>query len=186
MKAFIIGNGFDLAHDMPTSYNYFKKYLIKRFPCIENKSCYVPSQIIAPDGENIVDQNEAAPFLYHIINNVCGKDWSDFETALGNIDLFGCFDILQETYDLLRKDTDGVIEKHYDELLPVSLCQQIYSFGLSYSHVDKPYINHICGLLKGHSVEWFFTSHDARNKKRIAKYKKAITSCGFMGSFSVY
>ncbi|MBZ5482420.1 hypothetical protein JGU65_24860 [Bacillus sp. T_4] len=29
---FIIGNGFDLAHRLPTSYKDFYKYLIKTYP----------------------------------------------------------------------------------------------------------------------------------------------------------
>ena len=307
MNTFIIGNGVDLAHNMPTNYNCFKDYLLERFPYIKGfkeELFFVPSQRTAPNGGIIVDQNEVASFLYHIINNVCGEDWSDFETALGNIDLFecfddlfevydrdgdrnvfheaynnedrasdlyyvipmikvffsdwvntikppkrclpdfsslidpekdlfisfnyshtleelyrcknvihmhgeigseiivghdgrqdysddnssvpiGCFNTLQEIYDMLRKDTEGVIEKHYDELRAVSFCKQVYSFGFSYSQVDIPYIKHICGLLKD-DVIWLFTKYDARDSTKIVRFKKDIVNCGFKGQFSIF
>ena len=31
-KLFIIGNGFDLAHSIPTSYNDFRAFLISKYP----------------------------------------------------------------------------------------------------------------------------------------------------------
>ena len=40
---FIIGNGFDRGHDMPTSYNNFKDWLIEMYP----ESQDVKRQILA-------------------------------------------------------------------------------------------------------------------------------------------
>ncbi|MBQ6043135.1 MAG: bacteriophage abortive infection AbiH family protein [Clostridia bacterium] len=99
MRTFIIGNGFDLAHNMPTKYSDFKKYLIERFPNSKNGQMYVPGQMITPDGGVIVDETEAASLLVYLINNACGGSWSDFETALGKINLFECFEDLCEVYD---------------------------------------------------------------------------------------
>ena len=305
MRTFIIGNGFDLAHNMPTKYSDFKKYLIERFPNSKNGQMYVPGQMITPDGGVIVDETEAASLLVYLINNACGGSWSDFETALGKINLFecfedlcevydrdgdrnlfheaynnedrasdlyyvipmikdffsdwvntiklpekclsdflslidpendlfisfnyshtleklykcknvihmhgeigneiivghggaidyseenssvpiGCFNTLQEIYDMLRKDTNSVIEKHYNRLNSVSFCQQVYSFGFSYSNVDLPYIKHICRLLNNDGVVWYFTKHDASDSEKITRYKKDIVNCGFKGQFSVY
>ena len=38
-KLIIIGNGFDLAHKIPTIYNDFRRYLISRYPdAYQNKN----------------------------------------------------------------------------------------------------------------------------------------------------
>ena len=103
MNAFIIGNGFDLAHKMPTSYNCFYNYLINRFPNINHSFMHVPTPMTAPDGGDVVDETDATSLLCHLINDVCGDDWSNFETALGEIDLLQCFGDLKEVYD---KDGD--------------------------------------------------------------------------------
>lgn len=66
LPLFIIGNGFDLAHGMPTNYSDFREWLIK-----DNRL------------DVVLELQKAYP--------VCVNDkyllWSDFEKALGQYDL---------------------------------------------------------------------------------------------------
>jgi len=59
---YIVGNGFDLHHDLKTSYSDFKKFLEKKEKCLFLKSLYDYF-----DSENL---------------------WSSFEEALGDIEIF--------------------------------------------------------------------------------------------------
>ena len=99
MNAFIIGNGFDIAHGMHTAYKYFYEYLKKRFPKMNCEYMYVPTQVTAPDGGDIVDESDATSLLCYLINNATGENWNDFEKALGDIDLLECFDDIEEEFD---------------------------------------------------------------------------------------
>ena len=99
MNVFIIGNGFDIDHGMKTKYCCFNQYLIRRFPKLNREVLYVPTPITAPDGEMVVDETAAASLICYLIDSTIGEDWSDFEDALGRINLFECFDDLAEVYD---------------------------------------------------------------------------------------
>ena len=99
MNAFIIGNGFDLAHGLPTSYSDFHSYLLEQFPNLNTNCMYVPTPAIGHHGEDVVSEEDTASLLCYLLNGVCGDDWKEFENALGEIDLLECFDDLEEVYD---------------------------------------------------------------------------------------
>ena len=79
-KLIIIGNGFDLAHRIPTSYNDFRKYLIDKYPvAYRNK-------------DRIIDIDEisdikliAVELMLYAIDSANGEDWSNFESSLSII-----------------------------------------------------------------------------------------------------
>ena len=52
-KLFIIGNGFDSAHKMPTSYEEFRKYIIGEYELSEHEDEIpeIPDSSLMPDGE---------------------------------------------------------------------------------------------------------------------------------------
>lgn len=302
MNAFIIGNGFDLAHDLPTSYSDFHSYIFERFPNLNTHYMYVPATVIGHHGETVVSEEDTASLLCYLLNDVCGDDWKDFENALGKIDLFecfndlervydrdgdrnlwheaynnedrttdlscaipmikvffsdwiksiqpankkikgfseiidsendlfitfnythtleelygckkvvhmhgevgkeiiighngtkdyteenpstpiGCYNSLQGIYDGLRKNTDEVIRRHYDEIKSIADCEKIYSYGFSYSNVDIPYIKMICESIKSSNVSWLFNAYDCN---RIDYYKETVSKNGFCGKFSKY
>lgn len=99
MKVFIIGNGFDRAHNMPTSYECFHKYLDDTYPGIADSYLYVPTSTIAPDGADVIDETATVSLLCYLIKEVSGENWSDLEKTLGDLDLIACFDDLSEVYD---------------------------------------------------------------------------------------
>ncbi len=303
MNAFIIGNGFDLAHSMPTSYNDFRSYLFKEYPDIDDSYLYIPVPEIDNHGNICIYEKDVASFLCYFMNDICGDDWSDFENALGSIDLLvcfedlgevydrdgdrnlwyeainnedrtsdlkylvpkikeifsrwietihipikrlddfsriidpqkdlfisfnyscvleelydcknvihmhgvaggeiivghngslnftesnwhvpnGCFDNLQHIYDVLRKNTEEVINRHIVELQDIANCSNIFSYGFSYSSVDIPYIKLICQLISGKNCQWIFNDYDS--SERIDKYKSILRNYGFSGAFSTF
>ncbi len=79
-KLIIIGNGFDLAHKIPTSYNDFRKYLINKYPVAYNNK----QRIICID--EITDiKLIATELMLYAIDHANGEDWSDFEASLSII-----------------------------------------------------------------------------------------------------
>lgn len=66
MNAFIIGNGFDIAHNMPTAYGNYKKHLLNRFPEMDRDYMYIPSLVTALDGGEAVDEEGVASLLCYL------------------------------------------------------------------------------------------------------------------------
>lgn len=128
-KLFIIGNGFDLAHKMETSYDYFKEYL-KHYDSNRLYHNYFPAAA-ASDAR----RENSAYILWCIVNEtVKNKDkWSDFEEALGNINC---------NYILQLKNSDGMLlfdkyysyDNHYRE---DQVEQNYFSYGWSSSRVFR-------------------------------------------------
>lgn len=86
---FIIGNGFDLAHKLPTSYEDFHDFLRCNYP---KANVIEPSFDIEgtpqPDGSVHYDDNEVVAFLLALISEAekDGDNWSDVEHSLGLLD----------------------------------------------------------------------------------------------------
>jgi hypothetical protein len=87
----IIGNGFDLAHDLKTSYNHFIEYLVEeqfksnKFEemftlgaCISNLNELKAA--IKEDSGLIVHGNFKNEFLYLLISELSTNNWCDIET----------------------------------------------------------------------------------------------------------
>lgn len=112
-KLFIIGNGFDIAHDLKTDYLYFKKFVyqqaygkddlleslqsendIKLYlnkvdeEILENiEDFQIPEIQMAPDGGDLYpDDVDLYKLLYQLMGQITGteKFWSDFEEKLAD------------------------------------------------------------------------------------------------------
>lgn len=71
-KLFILGNGFDIAHGLPTRYSHFRKYL---------------EQIQGVETNEFDNRNRASIITY--FDRLCdGEDWKDIEYALGLFPLY--------------------------------------------------------------------------------------------------
>lgn len=80
---FIIGNGFDIAHGIPTKYSDFRKFIISKYPdALE----YRDEVIHLEDCEDIYVDEFAAEILLSTMDKVCGENWNNFEEALAQID----------------------------------------------------------------------------------------------------
>lgn len=87
----------------------------------------------------------------------------------------------------LRKPTDIVL-KEYGYVLRHFANEQIlnvYSFGFSFSNVDKPYIQEICyELSQNHNVIWWL--HDYDSNERREEFVKVLRDCGFKREIRVF
>lgn len=79
-KLIIIGNGFDLAHKIPTSYNDFRKYLIDRYPDVYRNRNRVIDMDKAKDKTLM-----AVELMLYALEHANGEDWSNFEESLSRI-----------------------------------------------------------------------------------------------------
>ena len=81
---FIIGNGFDLAHGLKTSYNDFRIYLQEEIfnTNKQNTSFINPRSLKKGEG---LDLSETALLLANLITLTEGALWKDIETSLGKI-----------------------------------------------------------------------------------------------------
>ena len=87
---FVIGNGFDRAHGLCTSYEDFREFLCEEYN-VDKEACEVmpdlPEVMTGPKGDLIFDIEEAAAFLVGLISAAEpeGARWSDLEASLGLI-----------------------------------------------------------------------------------------------------
>ena len=101
-KLFVIGNGFDLAHGLKTSYLEFKNFVyqqsynsqvdveLDKMSEIRNSFFYefeIPSSTTGNHGEELYNDREVAKKYYELISLIVKdkKDWSDFENSLAKI-----------------------------------------------------------------------------------------------------
>ena len=78
----ITGNGFDLAHGMPTKYSDFREFLITTYPEAASRS----KDVVSLEYFRGKSQEEiAVEFLIFSMDVACGETWQDFEASLGKI-----------------------------------------------------------------------------------------------------
>lgn len=82
-KLFIIGNGFDREHDLPTSYWDFRKYVLTLYPDAESYY-FVPESTLMPKGNEEYDEEEVAGYIVNIIDSCRDGWWSELEAYLGD------------------------------------------------------------------------------------------------------
>ena len=125
-KLFIIGNGFDKAHGLMTSYNNFKNFICNKYmPGKDIQDCMpcIPEIYTGSRGEDICDMGEVAEFLVYLISAAepDGDNWSELEVSLGKLDYDEAFDELPEI-----RDRDGDIDNWktvaLNEDLALKLC----------------------------------------------------------------
>lgn len=98
---FLIGNGFDLAHGIKTSYEDFHQYLKAQYPDVNGDEFTMPESTTIPDGSESYDDNEVVSYLLRLISNTerSGEKWSNLENSLGILDFGEFFDRVIELED---------------------------------------------------------------------------------------
>ncbi|MCY8837667.1 bacteriophage abortive infection AbiH family protein [Bacillus atrophaeus] len=96
---FIIGNGFDIAHGLPTKYSDFHNYLLENYTVGE--ATFDINSSILPDGDEVFDNNELVTFLVHLISETerDGENWCDIERSLGRLNFDSYFDDMSYIFD---------------------------------------------------------------------------------------
>ena len=83
MKLFIVGNGFDLLHGLPTAYSDFRQYLITKYPGADEYDELIPESIMMPDGKVRYEIDQVAGYISRIIDECDGENWRNLESFLG-------------------------------------------------------------------------------------------------------
>lgn len=138
-SVFIIGNGFDLAHNIDSSYESFRKYLKKQYPNTNEDDFVLPDRIIDRNGEDVFCDEEAVSFLLRIISKAEGEQWNDVETSLGLLDFSECFDDI-----FYERDEDGDIDSW----------KQVYTNEDIASNILLPTLN-----VTKYFSDWVYTIH---------------------------
>jgi len=82
---FIIGNGFDIAHGIPTAYKEFRKWLLEQYP---DSLVFRESTISMEEYSHLSIDEVAAETLVYAMDHASGEDWHDFEDALSRINFY--------------------------------------------------------------------------------------------------
>lgn len=112
---FIIGNGFDIAHDIPTEYKKFKKKMCEdinckiyvddeKLPVIEEMPP-IPIQQIHTIGSKIYNPCAEIKMLFWLIDNAAANcndmEWKDFESLLGKLDYVKVIEAYQDNENIV-------------------------------------------------------------------------------------
>lgn len=93
---YIIGNGFDSAHELPTKYSDFREFLINEYNADEDIDLFLPEISMGSDGEEDPDSTEVASLVARLLlNSNVEDDWSDFEEKLGQLDYDEFYDQIE-------------------------------------------------------------------------------------------
>lgn len=118
MNLFIIGNGFDLAHNLHTGYNCFRCWLLRQVAQYReehiNQSLTIPEAIKDNHGEDVISNEvETENFLLQILENCPDLDekWNTLEDSLYSLDLQDAFDEDNFFSKDNAMDKDGIL--HY-------------------------------------------------------------------------
>lgn len=131
---FVLGNGFDLAHDLKTSYNDFRKYLLSKHPELTIDILVTPRGVTQPDGDVHYDEREVLSLIFYLISQAEGDttDWNDIETSLGMLDFTEAFDWHEPQLDK-EGDVDwGKMSKMYEDIarelvIPTTAIQNLFA-----------------------------------------------------------
>ena len=102
---FIIGNGFDLAHGLPTAYNDFRRYILAQYPNVE---IFRDTSINFDDYAQLPVDEFAAEILLYAMDHAAGTEWRDFEDTLSRINFYHKFPRPTEG----EYDQDNLIENN--------------------------------------------------------------------------
>lgn len=82
---FVIGNGFDLDHNLKISYKDFKEYLKNQYSNFDESRFGYISFKEMPKGDIVVDETDILANLIHGIDQVSNEFWSNLEEELANV-----------------------------------------------------------------------------------------------------
>ena len=101
---FIIGNGFDLSHDMKTKYKHFHCYLKTKYPNAM-PNLYNP-KLAEELGGGVITKlaDEDIGFIMKVICDIEGCEWHSLEESLGKIELANYISSYDNAYDKTSDD----------------------------------------------------------------------------------
>lgn len=106
---FLAGNGFDLAHGIPTKYSDLREFVLQLFPdALHNKDLIVNLD----DFKELCVGEFAAEILLHTMDLSAGKEWNDFENALSKINFNAKFPMPNHKENETEQEDRELMEKY--------------------------------------------------------------------------
>lgn len=116
-KLVILGNGFDLHHNLKTSYADFRKWIVNTYEICEetldSEITYLSDITQDKHGSFVVDSSVAAMILVRLIDLSDESEWNEFEKTLGRINFAELFEEVNIPTD---KEGDPVFSFYSDNL----------------------------------------------------------------------
>ncbi len=116
-KLVILGNGFDLCHNLRTNYADFRKWIISTYEiceeALETEITYLSEITQDKHGSFVIDASVAAKILIRLIDISSESEWNDFEESLGRINFSELF---EEVYVPTDKEGDPEYSYYSDSL----------------------------------------------------------------------
>lgn len=106
---FITGNGFDIAHGIPTKYSEFRSFVLQKFP---DALKFRDDVVYLEDFENIGQDEFAAEILLNAMDKAAGKNWCNFEEALAYINFDNKFPLPNHKENETDEE-DQILMKQY-------------------------------------------------------------------------
>lgn len=106
---FIAGNGFDIAHGIPSKYSEFRKYLVKHYP---EALKFRDEKIYMEDFDYLIPEEFAAEILLSTMDKIDGENWENFEAALAHIDFSDKFPVPQHKENETEEE-DNTLMRDY-------------------------------------------------------------------------
>lgn len=103
---FIIGNGFDLAHELNTSYANFRNWLETKYNTTNNYFDQLPKFQTNYKRLECYNRCEMAQLFYALFSNSCNSTWSNFEDALADMDWVRFFRKIAVSSDYYQMQSD--------------------------------------------------------------------------------
>lgn len=118
---FIIGNGFDLAHNLPTKYSDFKSFLINNYEANLYHLHYAEGYT-DQKGDILYKDRDVAGVIYNLLEDISNDaEWSEFEKCLGLLSYdslsFEITDVFDREGDLSHSHTNDNYESIYTDLV---------------------------------------------------------------------
>ena len=96
----------------------------------------------------------------------------------------GAENVLDEIQNNLRKDTVGALQQHLKFFNKIKgEVDKVFTYGFSFSEVDRIYIREICKRLPDNAV-WYLNDYDDSDKRE--QFASILRSFGFLGEIADY
>lgn len=106
---FIAGNGFDIAHGIPTKYSDFRSFVIQKYP----EALEFRDEVVYLEDFEDIGQNEfAAEILLNAMDKAAGKNWCNFEEALAYINFDNKFPLPNHKENETAKEDQQLMEQY--------------------------------------------------------------------------
>lgn len=103
---FIAGNGFDIAHGIPSMYSDFRRFVVNLYPeALQLRD----TKVYLEDIDDIYVDEFAAEILLNAMDKAAGKNWCDFEEALAEINFNDKFPLPNHKEDETEEEDNNLM-----------------------------------------------------------------------------